>query len=145
MNLQRAIRVVSVLFLIFSFGVVSNAQRDRGRDRGRDSDRGGRWEYLGQAHVDGRQDHDNISVNARGGFRAILFEIQGGAIEFQRVVVHFENGEDHRVDVRDRIRSGGRTRAIDLPGDRRNIRSVELWYARGSWRSRPTLKLYGQR
>ena len=36
MNLQRAIRAISALFLIFSFGVVSNAQRDR--DRGRDRD-----------------------------------------------------------------------------------------------------------
>lgn len=145
MNLERSIRVTGALFLIFSFSVVSNAQRDRDRDRGRDSDRGGRWEYLGEAHVDGRVDHDTIRVNSRGGFREILFEVQGGAIEFQRVVVHFENGEDHRVDVRDRIRSGGRTRAIDLPGDRRNIRSVELWYAKGSWRSRPTLKLYARR
>ena len=136
MNLQRVTRVIGALFLIFSFGVVSNAQRDR--------DRGGRWEYLGQAHVDGRVDHDNIRVN-RGGFREILFEVQGGAIQFNRVVVHFENGEDHRVDVRDRIRSGGRTRAIDLPGDRRNIKSVELWYEKGNWRSRPTLKLYGRR
>ena len=138
MNLQRAVRVVSSLFLIFSFGVVSNAQRDRDRDRG------GRWEYLGQAHVDRRVDHDTIRVN-RGGFREILFEIRGGAIIFQRVVVHFQNGEDHRVDVRDEIRSGGRTRAIDLPGDRRNIRSVELWYEKANWRTRPALKLYGRR
>lgn len=145
MNLQKAIRVVSALFLIFSFSVVSNAQRDRDRGRDSDRDRGGRWEYLGQAHVDGRADHDTIRVNARGSFREILFEIQGGAIEFNRVVVHFENGEDHRVDVRDRIRSGGRTRSIDLPGNRRNIRSVELWYEKGNWRSRPTLKLYGRR
>src|SRR6267143_1195835 len=143
MNLQRSIRVVCALFLIFSFGVAAYAQRDRDRDRGRD--RGGRWEYLGQAHVDGRVDHDNIRVNTRERFREILFEVQGGAIQFNRVVVHFENGEDHRVDVRDRIRSGGKTRAIDLPGDRRNIKSVELWYEKGNWRSRPTLKLYGRR
>ena len=143
MNLQKSIRVISALFLLLSFSVGSDAQRRRDRD---DRDRGeGRWEYLGEAHVDGRADHDNIRVNSRGGFRAILFEVQGGAIEFNRVVVHFENGEDHRVDVRDRIRAGERTRAIDLPGDRRNIRSVELWYEKGRWRTRPTLKLYGRR
>jgi hypothetical protein len=139
MNLQKSIRVALSLLLLFSFSVASNAQRRRDRDERR-------WEYLGQAHVDGRSDHDNIHVNARGGFRAIQFEVRDGAIVFQRVVVHFENGEDHRVEVRDRLRAGERTRAIDLPGDRRNIRSVELWYERGNWRSRrPTLKLYGQR
>ena len=144
MNLSRTIRVVSTLFLIISFALVSNAQRDRNRDR-RDDDRRGRWEYLGQSRVDGRSDHDTIRVNARESFREILFEVQGGAIEFNRVVVHFENGDDHPVDVRDRIRSGGRTRAIDLPGDGRNLRSVEFWYEKGNWRSRPTLRLYGRR
>ncbi|MEK6321168.1 MAG: hypothetical protein AABN33_05735 [Acidobacteriota bacterium] len=142
MNLQRSIRVVGALLLLFSFNVASNAQRDRDRDR----DRGGRWQYLGQSRVDGRADHDTIRVNARGPFRSILLEVQGGAIEFNRVVVRFENGADHQVDVRERIRAGGRTRAIDLPGDRRNIRSVELWYERGNWRSRrPTLRLHGRR
>jgi hypothetical protein len=62
------------------------------------------------------------------------------------VVVHFENGADTEVEVRDRIRNGSTTRAIDLPGDERRIRSVEVWYGRGNWgRSRPQLVLYGRR
>ncbi|MEK6407414.1 MAG: hypothetical protein AABN34_10655 [Acidobacteriota bacterium] len=143
MNLQRSIRVVGALVLLFSLTIATDAQR---RNRDDDRDRGGRWEYLGQSNVDGRSDHDNIRVNARGGFRAIQLQVQGGAIEFNRVVVHFENGADHQVDVRERIRAGGRTRAIDLPGDRRGIRSVELWYEKENWgRRRPTLKLYGRR
>lgn len=143
MRLQRTIHVVSAVCLLLALGVVSNGQRGRYRDR---DDRGGRWDYLGEAHVDGRADHDNIRVNARGGFRALQLEVRDGAIVFERVVVHFENGDDHRVDVRDRLRAGERTRAIDLPGDRRGIRSVELWYERGNWRSRrPTLRLYGLR
>ncbi|MEK6287121.1 MAG: hypothetical protein AABO57_15380 [Acidobacteriota bacterium] len=142
MNLQRSIRVVGALVLLFSFTIATDAQR---RNRDDDRDRGGRWEYLGQSHVDGRSDHDNIRVNARGGFRAIQLQVQGGAIEFNRVVVHFENGADHQVDVRERIRAGGRTRAIDLPGDRRGIRSVEFWYEKENWRRRPTLRLYGRR
>jgi hypothetical protein len=137
MNLQRSIRVAVSLLLLFSFSVASNAQR-RDRDEGR-------WVYLGQSHVDGKADHDTIRVSA-GWFRAIQMEVRDGAIIFQRVVVHFENGEDHRVEVRDELRAGERTRAIDLPGDQRRIRSVELWYERGNWRSRrPTLRRYGRR
>jgi hypothetical protein len=134
MNGARSIRLASALFLLFSLSVASNAQR-----------REGRWEYLGQSHVDGKVDHDKIHVDARGGFRAIQLEVRGGAIEFRRVVVHFENGADHQVDIRERIPGGGRTRAIDLPGDRRNIRSVELWYEKANWRARPSVKLYGRR
>jgi hypothetical protein len=106
----------------------------------------GRWERLGTAHVDGNQDHDNITVGFRDGrFRAIQLRVRGGAVEFERVVVHYGDGEPEEVAVRERIPSGGATRAIDLRGDRRVIRSVELWYGRAGWRRRPEVQLYGRR
>lgn len=136
---KNSILVFSALLVVLASTTIANPQRDRDRDHG------GRWEYLGQAHVDGRSDHDKISVNNGGSFRAILLEVRDGAIEFNRVVVHFENGADHDTNIRERIPSGGRTRAIDLPGDRRRIRSVELWYEKANWKRRPSVKLYGQR
>lgn len=143
-SLRKSICVLSSLVLLLSVSFAANAQgrnRDEGRQRGDD-----RWERLGDSRVDGRRDHDTIRVNARGGFRAIRFFVQGGEIEFQRVVVHFENGADTDVEVRERIRRDGNTRAIDLPGDQRRIRSVEVWYSKGNWsRSRPQLVLYGRR
>jgi len=138
MTLLKSIRLLSSLLLLLSFSLAANAQR---RNQGE-----GRWERLGQSRVDGRRDHDNIRVNARGGFRAIQLRVQGGAIEFQRVVVHFENGADTDVQIRDRVRAGGTTRAIDLPGDQRRIQSVEIWYGKENWgRRRPTLILFGRR
>ena len=139
---RNSILMLTALLMVFDLALAANPQRDRDRN---DRDRGGRWEYLGQAHVDGRADHDRIAVNSGQPFRSILLEVQGGAINFDRVVVHFENGGDHEVQVRDNVRSGGRTRAIDLPGDRRRIRSVEMWYEKYNWRRRPTVKLYGRR
>lgn len=136
MKIHRALYVISLLILLGGFTSVADAQR---RGYGRE-----RWEYLGQSNVDGARDRDVIRVTARGAFRAIQLRVQGGDIEFQRVVVHFENGADSEVEVRDRIRSGGETRAIDLPGDNRRIDSVEVWYGRGNWgRRRPNLRLYG--
>jgi hypothetical protein len=107
----------------------------------------GRWESLGQARVDGMIDHDNIQVGGnRGMFRSIQLRVQDGAIQFQRVIVHFGNGADQVVQMRNRIPAGGQTRAIDLPGQRRNLRSVELFYSRGNWGGRrPTVTLYGRR
>ena len=144
MTSSRSIRLVGFLLLVLSFSFTANAQRRDRDDRYRRDD--GRWERLGDARVDGNRDHDNIRVNARGRFRAIRFFVQGGDIEIERVVVHFENGADTEVEVRDRIRSGRTTRSIDLPGDERRLRSVEFWYGRGNWgRSRPQLVLYGRR
>jgi hypothetical protein len=145
-SLRKSICVLSSLVFLLSVSFGADAQRrnrDYGRQRGGDSRQ---WERLGDSRVDGRRDHDNIRVNARGGFRAIRFFVQGGEIEFHRVVVHFENGADTDVEVRERVRRDGTSRAIDLPGDERRIRSVEVWYGKGSWgRSRPQLVLYGRR
>ncbi len=138
MKFHKSLYVISLLILLSGLTLVASAQR---RNNGRE-----RWEYLGQSNVDGKTDHDNIRVNARGTFRAIQLRVQGGEIEFQRVVVHFENGADSDVAIRDRIPAGGQTRAIDLPGDNRRIASVEVWYGKGDWgRRKPNLRLYGRR
>jgi hypothetical protein len=106
----------------------------------------GRWTYLGNAHVDGANDHDKIRVGIQDGkFRAVQLRVSGGAIDFQRVVVHFGNGTQEELVFRERIPSGGRTRPMDLPGERRVIESVELWYSKESWHRRPKVELFGIR
>jgi len=102
--------------------------------------------FLGEAHVDGGNDHDNIKVTgSEGEFRAIQLRVDGGAVEFDRVVVHFGNGSEEVLPIRMRIPSHGATRVIDLPGDRRIIHSVELWYSKDNWHKRPTVSLFGLR
>jgi hypothetical protein len=137
MTFQRLIRLGSLLFLLFGMSVAADAQGGRRDD--------GRWEQLGRSYVDGRRDQDRITVTNSASFRALQLEIRGGSIEFQRVVVHFENGADHELSIRERIPDGGKTRVIDLPGDRRRIRSVEFWYSKEGWRSRPSVNLLGLR
>jgi hypothetical protein len=104
----------------------------------------GRMVRLGDAHVDGSRDHDSIEVGRRDGtFRAIQLRVSGGAVDFDRVVVRYGNGTQEEIAVRNRIPDGGRTRIIDLPGDRRIIQSVDLWYGKGRWERRPTVTLFG--
>lgn len=137
MKLNRVLSIMGVLVLMSGLVPSAEAQRRGGRES---------WQYLGQSRVDGRRDHDVIRVNARGAFRAIQLRVQGGQIEFQRVVVRFENGANSEVEVRDRIRAGGQTRVIDLPGDNRRIDQIEIWYGKENWgRRRPTLSVYGRR
>jgi hypothetical protein len=120
------------LFFALALGMSSNARE--------------RWAYLGSAHVDGGIDHDSIHVgSSEGRFRAIQLRVSGGAIEFQRVVMHFGNGTQEELVIRERIPSGGVTRPIDLPGERRIIQSVELWYGKERWEHRPKVSLYGIR
>lgn len=106
----------------------------------------GRWTYLGDSHVDGSVDHDSIKVGrSDGSFRAIRLRVSGGAINFERVIVRFGNGTQEEIPIRSRIPNGGQTRAIDLPGERRMIQSVDLWYSKDHWSRRPKVTLYGMR
>jgi hypothetical protein len=64
---------------------------------------------------------------------------------FEKVIVHFHDGSHEELVIRDRIPAGGQTRAIDLPGERRVIESVELWYGKARWEHRPKVALFGLR
>jgi hypothetical protein len=105
------------------------------------------WDYLGEANVDGAADHDRITVTrTEGTFRAIQLRVERAPIEFNRVVVHYSNGQSDPVPVRERIAEGGASRAIDLPGQRRAIQSVEIWYERAKLAgAKPRVTLYGRR
>ena len=105
------------------------------------------WDYLGEANVDGGADHDRITVTrSEGTFRAIQLRVEKGPIEFNRVVVHYGNNQDERIDLRERIAEGGQTRVIDLPGQQRVIQSVEIWYERARLGgAKPRVLLYGRR
>jgi hypothetical protein len=104
------------------------------------------WVYLGEAHVDGRSDHDKIKVGkSEGRFRALQIKVDRAPVEFRHVVVHYANGSSEEVQVRQRIRAGGSTRDIDLKGRDRAVESVEIWYERAKYGSRePRVRLYGR-
>src|SRR5689334_75544 len=94
-----------------------------------------RWNYLGQAHVDGVRDHDNIEIGrAAGRYRALQIRVLNAPIDFDRVVVHYGNGQSEVLNVRQKIRAGGSTRAVALAGDR-VVTSLELWYGKARLRS----------
>ena len=105
-----------------------------------------RWTYLGQSHVDGVRDHDNIEIGrAAGRYRALQIRVVNAPIQFDRVVVHYGNGQSEVLSVRQKIRAGGSTRAIGLAGDR-VVTSLELWYGKARFRSgRPQVNVFGLR
>jgi hypothetical protein len=135
MGRRKLSRAAAPLSVLLCFGAVSLAQP------------GSSWEYLGDSHVDGSQDHDYIKVTAaKGEFKAIRLSVENAAIEFDRVVVHFGDGNAVPISIRSKIRPGAETRPIDLPGRQRIIDSVEVWYRRGNPANseKPHLLLYGR-
>lgn len=103
------------------------------------------WVYLGNAHVDGQHDHDDIKVGgSQGRYRFLQIRVVNAPIQFDHIVVHYGNGEPETLTVRDVIPAGGKSRAIKLQGDR-YVQSFELWYAKADpSSSKPELTLWGK-
>jgi hypothetical protein len=148
------LKKLSLVLLSFVLVAAANSAvqaqygRDKQGDHGRAAraDYGGRWVLLGERHIDGRVDSDKIDVGRDNGtYRAIQFRVEGGTVMFDRIRVKYLNGETDDISVRSQIADGGRTRVIDLPGNRRVIESVSMWYSKRNWHSRPAVRVYGIR
>lgn len=91
--------------------------------------------FLGSRDVKDRSDRDSIAVGAdRGTFDRLQFRVGGHAVDFKRVVVHYENGNEEELDLRDTIRAGGQSRWINLRGNDRRIKRIEFWYDAATWK-----------
>ena len=69
--------------------------------------------------------------------------MQQRAVRFYKLVVTYGNGAKEGFEIRNLIRAGGETRALDLNGKDRYIKRVDVWYeaytARRGVRSQVTL------
>ncbi|HEX7186081.1 MAG TPA: hypothetical protein VF756_29920 [Thermoanaerobaculia bacterium] len=105
------------------------------------------WELLGARTVTDGADHDTIAVTAsKGTFRSLQIHVEGRAVQFRDMKIHFANGDVQNVELRNVIPAGGESRVIDVEGrGDRAIRSVEFWYdAQSLGGKKATVKLYGK-
>ena len=94
------------------------------------------WEQLGCRKVGFAVDKDVIHVGrSEGKFRSIRLHVSGNKVHMMDLRVIYANGQPDDIPVREEIRAGGQTRALDLRGERRAIRDIEMVY-----RSQPNFK-----
>jgi hypothetical protein len=87
------------------------------------------WDALGTRDVNVKADHDVIDVKAGAGrFRSIAFLVKDAPVEVQSMKVTFANAEVYVHDLDHTFKEGSWSKRIDLPGDAREIRSIELTY-----------------
>jgi hypothetical protein len=87
------------------------------------------WVKLGERSVSGRYDRDKISVGRyEGRFSKLTLLVQRSDIELLDFEITFVNGERYHPPLRHFFREGQRTRVIDLPGDDRVIRDINMRY-----------------
>lgn len=87
------------------------------------------WTKLGERWVDGGNDRDVISVGGRDGdFRRIMIVVENSALEMYDVDVVFGDGSQFSPRTRHVFGPSTRSNVIDLPGNRRTIRTVAFRY-----------------
>jgi hypothetical protein len=95
-----------------------------------------RWERLGCQKVGFIADKDVIRVGrGEGRFKSIRLQVSGNKVYMDDLKVIYANGEPDDIPVRSEIRAGGQTRPLDLRGERRAIKEIEMKY-----RSQPNFK-----
>lgn len=120
--------------------------REDRREERRDERRGNReWELLGSRKVGLFADRDSIEVGRKEGkFRKIKLRVRGNDIHFFDLKVVYGNGEVDDIPVREKIREGGETRALDLSGRDRVIRRIDMVYGRApNFRGRAVVEVWG--
>jgi hypothetical protein len=104
------------------------------------------WQLLGEREADLQRDQDRIDVGRREGtFREIRIAVRGAPVEINRIVVTFTDGKTFSPSIRERFEQNSSSREIDLPGDRRSIRSVDFSYRSPDRRQgKATVMLYAR-
>lgn len=106
----------------------------------------GGWVKLGERVVQGKNDRDVIPVGGRaaGNFSRLMVVVEGSELEMNNMNVTFGNGQKFEPKVRHFFRERSATRAIDLPGRQRNIKTIEFHYGNlpGGGRSKVSVWAY---
>lgn len=86
---------------------------------------GDNWERLGCVDARRRSEREVVEVGRRdGAFAAIRLEVVRNDANVEDLRVVYGNGDSETLRVRNRLREGAQTRAIDLQGRRRAIRRI---------------------
>jgi hypothetical protein len=108
----------------------------------------GTWHLIGSTKVTGGGvDYDIIRVTGPGdNFRKLKFKVTKSGLNMIRMVVTYDNGSSEKINIRQNIPEGGKSRVIDLRGGKRSIRNIQFWYEdKGFLNGRAKVTIYGRK
>ncbi len=105
-----------------------------------------RWELLGSRQVKFNLDRDEIIVTGQEGtFKSLQVRVKKSAINMHKMVIHFRDGSEQNVELKDNFRAGSESRVIDLDGNNRVIQKVVFWYDTKNYKNRRAIvELWGR-
>ena len=116
---------------------------DRRHSGHADSDNSRRhWSVLGQASTTARRGSAILNVSSNlPEYRQIAVVVNNASVRIRSITVTLANGRQVTTNINQLFEAQGRTSLIDLPGNTRQVRSVQINYRmpRGSSASNPAL------
>ena len=102
------------------------------------------WVKLGERTVNGKVDHDRIDVGRyEGKFSKLTLYVENSDLELLDFEITLGNNERFHPEVRHVFKEGSRTRVIDLPGDDRVIKAINLKYKNLPGGGRAKVEVWG--
>ena len=105
------------------------------------------WTLLGEEEVNGKRDHDSIDIPEKiSRLEKITIVVMDSDLELADVIVKFRGKKSRarKLDVKHSFKEGQRTRAIDLPVDKKQVKSIELWYGNTAGGGNARVQVYGK-
>jgi len=103
------------------------------------------WTKLGERTVNGKNDHDRITVGRyKGTFSKMTIVVYNSDLELTDLEVKFGKGEPWHPAVRHLFKEGERTHVIDFPGDERILKFVDFKYGNLPGGGRAKVEVWAQ-
>ena len=129
-------KLTHLLFVVVAFVLASPVEAQRWDNKG--------WEKLGEREVDRKLDRDRIEVGRREGtFTKLTLNVESSELELLDFEITFGNGDKFNPKVRHLFKEGARTRVIDLPGDDRIIKTIDLKYKNFAGGGKARVEVWG--
>lgn len=102
------------------------------------------WVKLGEQTVNGRVDRDRINISrADGRFTKLTIVVEDSDLELLDFDVTFSNGDKWNPRLKHYFRENERTRVIDLPGNERYLKAIDLKYRNLPGGGRAKVEVWG--
>jgi len=103
------------------------------------------WMLLGSADVQGKNDRDQIAVGRQQiAFDEVTVVVTDSDLTLEDFTITFGNNEKFTPQVRHVFKEGSRSRVIELPGNSRNIKTIDLKYSNLPGTGRAHIDVYGR-
>jgi hypothetical protein len=104
------------------------------------------WKLLGEQSVNGKNDHDSFEIAKKDSkLSKIVIVVLDSDLELDDVIVQFRSKKNPRkLAVKHSFKEGQRSRAIDLPINKKAVGSIEVWYGNTPGGGNARVQIWGK-